>query len=348
MNLVTDPRLRPAAVAASVRHAVTVPLCLLLMLLLAGTASAEWFDRREGIMGTNIYVQLWHEDTAVAEAAMEAVVGEMYRINALMSTWQEDTPLSAVNRNAARYPVSVSSELYDLVRRSLRFSQLTHGAFDVTYASVGYLYDYKSGVKPSDEQRQQALQAVDYRFVQLEDRTHSISYARDGVRIDLGGIAKGYAVERGAAILRGFGVEHAIVTAGGDSRIIGDRRGRPWTVGIRNPREEGAIVTRLPLADEAISTSGDYERFFEADGVRYHHILRPGTGESPREVMSVTIIGPDATTTDALSTGVFVMGVADGLALIDTLAAYEAVIIDAAGHLHYSGGLLSPETAAAR
>lgn len=145
------------------------------------------------------------------------------------------------------------------------------------------------------------------------------------------------------ALLRERGVAHAIVTAGGDSRILGDRRGRPWTVGIRNPRRDDAVVTRIPLADEAISTSGDYERFFEADGVRHHHILRPGTGESPREVMSVTVIGPDATTTDALSTGVFVLGVKEGLALIETLEAYEAVIIDADGQMLYSNGLGAPE-----
>lgn len=306
-------------------------------------AAAAWHSREAGIMGTNVSVQLWHEDRAIAEAAMDAVIGEMYRINDLMSTWQEDTQLSAVNREAADHPVSVSPELFALVQRALEFSRLTHGAFDITYASVGYLYDYRRGVAPTREAREAALAAVDFRFVEMDERTHSIRFAREGVRIDLGGIAKGYAVERGVALLRERGVAHAIVTAGGDSRILGDRRGRPWTVGIRNPRRDDAVVTRIPLADEAISTSGDYERFFEADGVRHHHILRPGTGESPREVMSVTVIGPDATTTDALSTGVFVLGVKEGLALIETLEAYEAVIIDADGQMLYSNGLGAPE-----
>ncbi|MEO0423878.1 MAG: FAD:protein FMN transferase [Pseudomonadota bacterium] len=323
---------------------LTAGALTLACLMVAGAAHANWHSRSEGIMGTNIAVQLWHEDEALAEEGLDAVIGEMYRINALMSTWQEETQLSAVNRDAADHPVSVSRELFGLVGRALEFSALTHGAFDITYASVGYLYDYREGIKPEAQAVEQALKAVDYRFVKMDSQTHSISFEREGVRIDLGGIAKGYAVERGIALLRERGIEHAIVTAGGDSRILGDRRGRPWTVGIRNPRTEGAVVTRIPLVDEAISTSGDYERFFEVDGVRHHHILRPGTGESPREVMSVTIIGPDATTTDALSTGVFVLGVADGLALIDSLGPYETVIIDAEGTTHYSSGLVSPAT----
>jgi thiamine biosynthesis lipoprotein len=329
-------------------HYPALLLLLLLGLLAALPASAQWHDRREAIMGTNISVQIWSADEQLAGEAMDAVIGEMYRINALMGTWQDDTQLSAVNAGAATHPVSVSPELFGLVERALGFSEVTHGAFDITYASVGYLYDYRAGVQPDESARRRALAAVDYRFVELNDATHSIRFARDGVRIDLGGIAKGHAVERGAAILRGYGIEHGIVTAGGDSRIIGDRRGRPWTVGIRNPRDEANIVTRLPLIDEAISTSGDYERFFEADGIRHHHIIRPGTGESPREVMSVTVIGPDATTTDALSTGVFVLGVADGIELINSLGAYEAVIIDAGGRMHYSGGLISPGAAASR
>jgi thiamine biosynthesis lipoprotein len=323
-------------------------LTLVLLMLGLNPVHAEWFDRREGIMGTNISVQLWCEDERLAEDAMDAVIAEMYRINALMSTWQDDTQLAAVNASAAEYPVSVSTELYGLVDRALDFSRTTRGAFDITYASVGYLYDYRQGVKPADEVRLKALESVDFRFVDLDPRTHSIRFRRTGVRIDLGGIAKGYAVERAAAILRGFGIEHAIVTAGGDSRILGDRHGRPWVVGIRNPRAEGSVVTRLPLADEAISTSGDYERYFEADGIRHHHIIRPGTGESPREVMSVTIVGPDGTTTDALSTGVFVLGVVDGLSLINGLPGYEAVIIDAEGRLHYSQGLVQPPVTARR
>jgi thiamine biosynthesis lipoprotein len=162
------------------------------------------------------------------------------------------------------------------------------------------------------------------------------------VRIDLGGIAKGYAVDRSIALLRDAGTENALVSAGGDTRVIGKRWKHPWQVGIRDPRKQG-IMTMIPLEDAAISTSGDYERYFEQDGVRYHHILNPGTGDSAREVQSTSIIGQSATDTDALSTSVFVLGVAKGLDLINRTADTEAIIIDNKGLLHYSDGLARVE-----
>jgi len=163
------------------------------------------------------------------------------------------------------------------------------------------------------------------------------------VRINLGGIAKGYVVERGVDILRKHGIRHGIVTAGGDTRLLGDRRGRPWMVGVRDPREEGEVAISIPLVDEAISTSGDYERFFDENGIRYHHIIKPSTGKPATGVHSATVIGPDAVITDALSTSVFVMGVDKGLTLIGTLPDYESIVIDAEGRMYYSDGLLRPD-----
>ena len=161
------------------------------------------------------------------------------------------------------------------------------------------------------------------------------------MRIDLGGIAKGYAVDNCIAILQGLGIRNALVTAGGDSRLIGDRWGRPWTIGIRDPRRENGVIALLPLVDVAVSTSGDYERYFEENGIRYHHIIDPKSGDSARELQSVTIIGPDATTTDALSTSVFVLGLAKGLELVNRLPNIDAILVDSAGSMHYSEGLES-------
>jgi thiamine biosynthesis lipoprotein len=187
------------------------------------------------------------------------------------------------------------------------------------------------------------LPAVDWRQVQVDRDRATIRFLSPGMRIDLGGIAKGYAVDRSIQTLRSLGIRHAMVNAGGDTRLLGDRRGKPWIVGIRDPRNEGRMVTRLPLEDEAISTSGDYERYFEEDGVRYHHILVPGTGKSANEVRSATIIGPDATQTDGLSTTVFVLGVERGMALVSGLPGVEAVIVDRDGRVYYSGGLAPPQ-----
>jgi thiamine biosynthesis lipoprotein len=313
------------------------------LLLATAPARAEWFYREEAIMGTRVAVELWSEDADLATRAMDAVIAEMRRTDELMSTYKPESQLSAVNAHAFEGPVAVDPEVIDVVSRALDFSRLSDGAFDITYASVGYLYDYRARQRPSGEQVAAALPGVDYRQVQVDRERNTIRFLRNGVRIDLGGIGKGHAVDRSIETLRRLGIEHAMVNAGGDTRLLGDRRGKPWIVGVRDPRNEGRMVTRLPLADEAISTSGDYERYFEEDGVRYHHILVPGTGDVARAVRSATIIGPDATLTDGLSTAVFVLGVERGMELVSRLPGVEAVIVDKDGRIFYSDGLAPPQ-----
>ena len=314
-------------------------LPVLTVLLGATPARAEWHAREEAIMGTRVAVELWADDAALAARAMQAVIDEMQRTDRLMSTYKPESQLSQVNAHAHERPVRVDADILDVVERGLEMSRLSAGAFDITYASVGYLYDYRAHQRPSEAQIAEALPGVDWRQVQVDRAAGTIRFLRPGVRIDLGGIAKGYAVDRSVERLRALGIRHAMVNAGGDTRLLGDRRGKPWVVGIRDPRNEGRMVTRLPLADEAISTSGDYERYFEEDGVRYHHILEPGTGRPAREVRSATVLGADATLTDALSTAVFVLGVARGMELVARLEGVEAVIVDAEGRIFYSDGL---------
>ncbi|HYA59059.1 MAG TPA: FAD:protein FMN transferase, partial [Burkholderiaceae bacterium] len=256
-----------------------------------------------------------------------------------MSPYKPESELSRINRDAANSPVSVSQEMFDLLSRSLDFSRLSDGAFDITFASAGHLYDYRQGIRPSENDLAQACKAIGYKNLLLDRATHSVRFASAGVRIDLGGFAKGYAVDMGAAILKSRGINNAIVTAGGDSHILGDRLGRPWTIGIRDPRRSSEIVAVLPLRDVAVSTSGDYERFFEEDGVRYHHLLDPRTGKSPSSVHSVTIVAPDGLTSEGLSKMVFVLGVQKGMQLIESQKNVDAVVVDADGALHYSSGL---------
>lgn len=298
-------------------------------------------------MGTEVSVQLWQEDPAAGDAAIAAVFDEIDRIEQLMSTYIEESRISLINREAASHPVPAGDELFELIVRSLDISTLTRGAFDITYDSVGQYYDFRKHQRPDAATIKKELKSIDYRLVETDAATKAIHFARQGVRINLGGIAKGYAVERGAAILKERGISHGIVTAGGDSRLIGDRRGHPWIVGVRDPRKEDAVAVRIPLENEAVSTSGDYERYFEENGKRYHHIIQPSTGEPANGVHSATIVGPDAVITDALSTSVFIMGVDQGLRLIATLPDYEGIVIDADGHMFYSDGLRPPEAAAA-
>lgn len=313
----------------------------LAMVLVLSPANAEWTARTDAVMGTEVYVQLWHNDSQQANLHIDAVMQDMHRIDALMSTYKSDSEISRVNDQAALVPVEVSEELFELVQQALALGHMTQGAFDVTYASVGKFFDFRNKQKPSPEQIKRGLQAISLNHVVLDESLRTIRFTHPDVRIDLGGIAKGHAVERAVGYLRKSGIQHAIVTAGGDSRVLGDHRGRPWAVGIQNPRADDKLAARLPLQDEAISTSGDYERFFIVDGQRFHHIMEPGSGKTAREVRSVTVIGPNATVTDALSTGVFVLGTERGLALINTLPNFEAIVIDANGKMHYSEGLSS-------
>lgn len=314
-------------------------------LALATTASAAWLDRHEAIMGTNIDVELWHDDPAKGAAAADAVIAEMHRIDALMSHYKPESQLSLINARASREPVVVDPELFDLIRTSLRFSQITDGAFDITYASVGYLYDYRNHVKPSEAQIKAALPGVNWRNLLLDAKAHSVRFEHEGMRIDLGGIAKGYAVDRSIAILQTSGVQHAVVTAGGDTRIIGDRFGRPWVVGIRHPDDKSKVVTRIPLVDTAMSTSGDYERYFDEKGVRYHHILDPKTGHSASKVRSATILGPTAMETDGLSKTAFVLGPEKAIEIIERLPDFDAIFVRPDGHVLYTKGLQPPDAA---
>ena len=229
-------------------------------------------------MGTQVSVWLWHDDPEEGSRYVDAVFAEAERINQLMSTYIEDSHISVINRTAASEAVVADRELYSLIQRSLDISVLTRGAFDITYDSVGQHYDFRKRQRPDTDTVAFEKQRIGYRLVELDEAKGTVRYLEEGVRINLGGIAKGYVVERGVDILKSRGIRHAIVTAGGDSRLLGDRRGQPWGIGIRDPRKDGEVAITLPLSDEAISTSGDYERFFDEDGVRYHHILAPEHG----------------------------------------------------------------------
>lgn len=319
-------------------------LLLLCLLLPAFPLQADWFQRTEAIMGTRIYVELWHEDAATARQLMQQVIDEMHRVDQLMSPYKETAQLAIINRDAATRPVAVTPELFDLIALSNRYGDLSSGAFDITFASLGHQFDYRKGVRPDSEHQQQSTALINYKSLRLDADKHTVFFPKPGMRIDLGGIAKGHAVDNATRILRLAGVKHAIVTAGGDSRLIGDRRGRPWMLGIKHPRGDSHVVS-LPLENVALSTSGDYERYFDADGIRYHHIIDPRKGDSAREVISTTIIADDATTTDALSTSVFVLGVKEGLELINKLDNVSAVVIDRHGTIHYSSDLAPPAPA---
>ena len=293
-------------------------------------------------MGTAIHVELWHTNKTIAEKNIQHVFTEMQRIDSLMSPFKKNSELSLINNEAAKHPVKISTELYKLIQQSIKISKLSKGAFDITFASVGRLYDYRKKISPSAKEISEKLNKINYKNIQLNKKNKTIFFTQKGTRIDLGGIAKGHAVDNAIKILQQHGISQAMVSAGGDTRIIGDKGGRPWYVGIRHPRDKNKSAVVLPLSQTAISTSGDYERYFIKDNVRHHHIIKPSTGDSARELRSVSILGEDSTTVDALSTTVFILGLNKGMKLISDLPNTEAIIIDNNGRMHYSTGLTTP------
>jgi thiamine biosynthesis lipoprotein len=312
--------------------------------------SAEWHSSSRDIMGTRITLTLWEEQAARATLISEKVFAEFTRLDQLLSPYIAASELSHINREAAKGPVKISNEVRQLLDKALYFGKLTDGAFDISFASLGRFYNYREGQQPTAEQWQLFRAAIDYRKIELDRKQNTVFFAHPKLAIDLGGIAKGYAVDKAIEILRQQGVAHASISAGGDSRLLGGKRGSQWVVGIKHPRAKKETVENsntalvLPLSNTAISTSGDYERYFidPVTGERIHHIIKPQSGRSASGVMSVSVLGTQGFDTDPLSTSVFVMGVERGLALINRLPDFDAVIIDSRGKVHYSQGLMAP------
>jgi thiamine biosynthesis lipoprotein len=326
---------------------IRIPAALALFALvvvsaLPQAAHAAWYKRTDAIMGTRIYVELWDNNETHANESIDAVMADMHRIDDLMSHYKPESQLSRINQHAADAPVQVDKELFDLIKLSTHYSEITDGAFDITYASVGYLYNYPEHIHPTEEQIKAALPAVNWRNMKFNDADHSVFFEHKGMRIDLGGIGKGYAVDKGIEILQKRGIEHAVVTAGGDTRIIGDRMGRDWLVAIRHPDDPNKVVTRIPISNAAMSTSGDYERYFDENGVRYHHIIDPHTGHSASKVRSATVIGPTATQTDGMSKTAFVLGPEKAMEIINRMPEYDAVFVGPDGKMYWSNGLRPP------
>jgi len=315
-------------------------LTLCLVLLWPSLATAEWYREDREMMGTAVTVELWSADATLGRATLERAMEALHGVDLMMNPWDPASELARINREAAAAPVAVSEDIYRVFERGLYYSRLSGGAFDISFASVGQFYDYRAGEAPSDAVVAENRMRIDYRAIVLDPDKHTIFYAIDGLQVDLGGIAKGFAVDKAIDVLLEAGIVAGFASAGGDSRILGDHGDRPRMIGIKHPRKPGEFAVMIPLADTAISTSGDYERYFERDGVRFHHILDPQTGRSSGNAQSVSILAPRAIDSDALSTTTFVLGVERGLALIDSLPGVDAIIIDAAGKLHYSADLL--------
>lgn len=321
---------------------VAGPLALALVLTAFGARSgAETITEVRSVMGTRLVMTVVVADAVEAERAFDAVEAEFARIELVMSEWRKDSLVSLVNRRAGLRPVTVTRELFGVISAALEVSRLTGGAFDPSWAALHGLWDFRPGKHrlPEEAEIEARLPLIDSRLIEIDQARMTVELKKKGMAIGLGGIAKGYAVDRAMELLSALGIDNAIIRAGGDIRVQGSReRGEPWRIDIKHPRED-RMLARLPLTNISISTSGDYERFFVKDGTLYHHIIDPRTGLPARGCRSVTILAPDTMTSDALSTAVFVLGPEAGLRLVERLEGVEAIIVDASGATLTSGGI---------
>ncbi len=271
-----------------------------------------------------------------AETAVELAFHEVARIETLMSEWLPDSPISQINAAAGKHPVEVPAEVSAILRRALDYGARTEGAFDVTWRGMGSIWRFDDGFTvPSPEAVERARRNVDYRALHVDGNL--VYLDRAGMSIGLGGIAKGYAVDRAAELLRMSGFPNSLVAGAGDILASGTKVGTPWRLGVQDPRRDrGALLGTLPLSGAAISTSGDYERFRIVDGMRYHHIIDPRTGWPARECITVSVVAPTAEQSDALSTAIFVLGPGKGLVLARE-AQVDVLIVDATGKRHATG-----------
>ena len=300
-------------------------------------------ERARPAMGSELRLSAWTADEAAAVAVFETVFAEFERLESLMSVWRPGSDILRLNAAAGDHPVAVSREVVEVLEIARQVSEWTDGTFDVTFGALSDLWKFdhdQDNTIPDPALVRRRLPLVDYRALQVDPRAGTAFLERKGMRAHLGGIGKGYAVDRAAAMFRAQGLRDFMIQAGGDLYVGGLRAGRPWRLGIRDPRgPAGKSFALLDLSDGTFSTSGDYERYFIKDGRRYHHILDLRHGEPARGCRSVTLVTDRAVLADALAKGVFILGPDAGMALIEKLSGVEAVIVSAANEVRVSSGL---------
>ena len=330
-------------------HLFRVQSCLLTLLVSVfsgcvgaptGQGSAV-VTRAQMQMGTLVKITALARSESVAQAAATAGFAEIRRLEELLSTWIPTSELSRVNAAAGVMPVQVSPETLTVVQRGVQVAEMTDGGFNIAIGPAVDAWRVTEGQRIPTESELDALRPlVDLQAVHVDVREQTIYLGKAGMRIDVGGIGKGYAADQAIDALRRAGAIAGVVALSGDIKTFGRLPGgKMFPVGIQHPREEGSVLAWIDLQDEAISTAGDYERFFEREGVRYHHILDPRTLQPARSCQSVTVIAREGVWADGLDTGIFVMGPERGMELVEQLPDVEAIIIDAEGRLLVSSGL---------
>jgi thiamine biosynthesis lipoprotein len=303
--------------------------------------------RSFAVMGTEARFTIWTSNVVGANRAFEDARAEIQRVERLMTDWDRPawgpSDVVRVNAGAGKTAVKVSDETLAVVEESLEMSRQSEGAFDITFAAMKGLWKFDEDLEPKvppPEEIERRRKLINWRDVIVNKKAHTIKLRREGMRIGLGGIAKGYAVDRCAGVLRAAGFNDFMVQAGGDLFVSGQKGEANWMVGVRDPRGgPAAIIARMPIKDHAFSTAGDYERSFVLDGRRYHHIIDPKTGYPATASREVTIFAPTAFLADALDDAVFILGPQKGMALVEKFPGCAALIVDAKNQVWTSKSL---------
>lgn len=278
-------------------------------------------------------------DSALAVKAINAALSEVDRIESLISSWDPNSETSRINLQAGIAPVKVSEELLELIARSKKISKISNGYFDISFASISavWTFDGQEMEAPTTSELKESVQLIDHEKIMLNREDGTVFLAEKGMKIGFGGIGKGYAANRAKQVMVDLGIESGVVNAGGDVIAWGlQLNGKPWSIGIADPKNKETIMSWLDITDRSVVTSGSYEKFVTINGERHGHIINPKTGWPSKGLISATIVCPDAELADALATTVFVLGLDDGLKLVNHLNDVEAVLIDDNGSIHHS------------
>ncbi|APU68366.1 Thiamin biosynthesis lipoprotein ApbE [Christiangramia flava JLT2011] len=312
----------------------------MLVLLIGLQLQAQEIHKRTlKLMGSRFEITVTAENPEKANQYIDTAVSEIQRIERLISSWDPASQTSEINRNAGIKPVVVDPELYNLISRALKISEITDGAFDISYASMDKIWKFDGSMRsmPSEEAIRNSVSKVGYQNIILHPDDHSVFLKKEGMKIGFGAIGKGYAADRAKDLLRSQGVTAGIINASGDMNTWGTQpNGDTWKVAITNPLNKEHAFALLPLEDRAVVTSGDYEKFVKFNGVRYSHIINPKTGYPATGIISATVFAPKAELADALATSVFVMGIETGIDRINQLPGIDCIIVDTNGKVHTS------------
>jgi FAD:protein FMN transferase len=328
------------AVCACDHAEVRVPVTVARDAMVKTSTTPETFHRSYFAMGTQITLTAYALDESRAVDAFDAAFKEAKRLEKLLTVWDPESDISRINENAGKLPVVVSAETIDVLTRAKALSEITLGKFDVTFGVLSGLWkfdhDQDDSIPPAVDLRRK-LRLIDYKQIAIDPSRSAVFLKKAGMKIHLGGIGKGFAVDRMVTVLRDRGFADFMVQAGGDLFVSGRHGNRAWRVGIRDPRgPSDKYFAATEVTDSTFSTSGDYERAFLKNGRRYHHILDPATGEPATRSRSVTILAPDATTAEGLSKGVFILGPEKGFEILEKVPGTAAVVVDAKNKVHVS------------